>query len=126
MSDREELVDGDVEVIVTIKNKEASMKIYDGDNIIEVSGMDIVRFNPDQLVAVFEATAVFYDLVTSLDELIAKGVVTSVCDEAVSPSFHAELKAGLRALTTQMDEVLGEDVTSVIWTKTAKAIQEVR
>lgn len=102
------------------------MKIYDGDNVVKVSRLDIVRFNPDKLVAVFESTAVFYDLVTSLEELIRKGVVTSVCDEAVSPEFHAELKAGIRALTSQMDEVLGEDATSVIWTKTAKAIQEVR
>jgi len=102
------------------------MKVYDGDKVLTVSKKEIVNLEPDKLVATFEATAVFYDLVTSLEELIKQGIVTSVCEEAVSPEFHKELRAGIRALTDRMDKVLGEDVTAVVWTKTVDAIAEVK
>jgi len=102
------------------------MKVYNGDKVLTVSKKEIVNMEPDKLVATFEATAVFYDLVTSLEELIRQGIVTSVCDEAVSPQFHKELRDGIRALTNRMDDVLGDDVTATVWKNTVKAIEAVK
>lgn len=102
------------------------MRVFDGEDLFVTSKAEISKFAPDHLVNVFEHTVVYFDLLSDLKELIASKVVTNVCDQAISPEMLLEIKAGVRALTLQLDDTFGTDSAAMIWARTVKAIEETK
>jgi hypothetical protein len=102
------------------------MKVYDGDNVLDVTKEVIASYSPTKLVEVFEATAVYYDLLSDMSDLIARGIVTDVCDAKVSPAVMQDIKKGVRYLTVELDEKFGTDSAAAIWKRTIDSINAVR
>jgi hypothetical protein len=102
------------------------MRVFDGEDLFETSKAEISKFSPDHLVDVFESTVVYFDLLSDLRELISAGIVTNVSDHAISPEVIAEVKAGVRALTLQLDTTFGTDSAAMIWARVVKSIEEAK
>jgi hypothetical protein len=54
--------------------------------------------------------------------LIARGIVTDVCDAKVSPAVMSDIKQGVRYLTVELDEKFGTDSAAAIWKRTVDSI----
>tara|TARA_Y100000034_G_C6521665_1_gene224531 strand:- start:103 stop:444 length:342 start_codon:yes stop_codon:yes gene_type:complete len=102
--------------------------IFDGERDVEIGKKyffqdpNIEGLDAPAIVNVYQSTAVYYDLLKELENLILSGVVSNVNEKQVDEKYIKQVEDGLMILETMVNDLFGETAAQVIIDQTADSI----
>jgi hypothetical protein len=100
--------------------KEQCVIIFNGEKDYEIKkdlffqDPTIQDLSPTEVVGLYHSTAVYYDVLKEISNLIISGVVKHVNDTKVDEEYVKKVEEGLGFLELMVNDIFGEDVASQI------------
>lgn len=102
--------------------------IFDGEKDVKIGKRyffqdpNIEGLDSPDVVNMYQATAVYYDLLKELENLIIDDVVKSVNENKVDKDYIKQVEEGLGILEIMVSDLFGKDAAKIIIEQTADSI----